>query len=152
MLEESKLFPDLDEDYISPVGSPIKSPEPGRKTAEKAPEPEPGPEDEEDDDDYDLREELEELKQELRGRKFGKRDRGGRGRRGGGRGRAGSREEPVVRDLGDALSNLYSAVRGLDAEEEEDVDYSPLDEVHDLLDKSTAAGAQGLEACALPIT
>lgn len=146
LLEESKLFPDLDEDYISPVGSPIKSPEPGRKTAEKAPEPEPGPEDEEeDDDDYDLREELEELKQELRGRKFGKRDRGGRGRRGGGRGRRrGSREEPVVRDLGDALSNLYSAVRGLDAEEEEDVDYSPLDEVHDLLDEITAARSAGV--------
>ena len=32
LLEDSKLFPDLDEDYISPVSSPVKSPEPGRKT------------------------------------------------------------------------------------------------------------------------
>lgn len=139
LLEESKLFPDIDDDYISPT--PVKSPEPGRKAETKAPEPEPEEEDPEDEEDeeYDLREELEELKEELRGRRGGRgrnRDRGGRGRRSEGRSLSGIDREPV-RDMGDALTSLYSAVRGLDYEED-DGDYAEVDEIRDLLGEISA--------------
>lgn len=146
MLEESNLFPDLDEDYISPMRAPVvKSPEPGRK---ETPEPEPEEakiEDDIDDDDEDeeinLREELEELKQELRGRSGGRRGNRSDRRRGQPMDRR-RRSESPVRDIGDALSNLYSSVRGLDDDlEDEEIEYAEIDEIRDLISEiSTQTG------------
>ncbi len=133
LLEESKLFPDLDDDYITPM-APVKSPDRSRTPEpEPVPEAEPEPDDDDaQDESYNLREELEEIKQELRGRS-------GRGSRRGSRGdrrqdrRRRSDDDPV-RDMGDALSSLYSAVRGLDQEPEvDDRDYADVDEIRDLL-------------------
>lgn len=151
LLEESNLFPDLDEDYITPPATPVKSPEPGHK-----PEPKPEPEkardddpedDDDDDDDYDIREELEELKQELRGRSGGRRgSRGDRRRRSGSRDRRSARDTKV-RDIGDALSNLYSSVRGIQDDEEDDAEYAEIDEIRSLLSEiSRQSGDQPVRA------
>lgn len=140
LLEESNLFPDIDEDYISPM-TPVKSPEPSRK-AEPEPEAKDSEEEyEEGDEQYDLRQEIEDLKEELRGRKFSRRDRSSRGRREASSRRRNRDDEPVS-DIGEALSSLYSSVRGLDLEPDEE-DYAEIDEIRDLLSEISTARSGG---------
>ena len=152
LLEDSKIFPDLDEDYLSPSATvsarqivnedPKKvEPEPEEEVEEEKAEVEEDESEEEIADDREvLLEELRELKQELKGRdgrKTGRRssDRSA-DRRGGGR--AATRRASGRRGSGEASSigDIFSTVRSLMEEEPEygeDQDFIEVDEIQGLL-------------------
>ncbi|MGK0396502.1 MAG: diguanylate cyclase (GGDEF)-like protein [Candidatus Azotimanducaceae bacterium] len=158
LLEDSQLFPDIDEDYITPMASRDRSPERGKapepekkveQTAAQKTEQKDGTEDDADElaEDFDLREELEELRNEVRGRSRSQSSgrasdgasqrRGGRGRRNSDPGNGGRK------DIGQAISSLYSTVRGLvsrDAPQSDyDGDFADFDDIRELLTKMEPA-------------
>ena len=157
LLEDSQLFPDIDDDYITPMASPIKTPEPSKpekgKDKDKDKETAEGkdePEVDDDDDDFDLREELKELRSEVRGRSRGKgRSEQSKDQRGGSGNRreSGGRRGPA--DIGHAISNLYSTVRGLvrgnEPEAEDNGDFADFDDIRELLTQiePTPGGQRG---------
>ena len=156
MLEESNLFPDLDEDYFTPSAPAAakvinKDPKALDKHEDKQKPEEARQEAEDDldddDDEIDLRRELKDLREELRGR------RSSRSRRSGGPRRAAARRERhEAPDMGEAISSVYSTMRGLSPDyaedyadyEKNDADYVDFDEVQDLLSsiKSPAGGGR----------
>ncbi|MCZ6501144.1 MAG: DUF1631 family protein [Gammaproteobacteria bacterium] len=135
LLEDTGLFPDLDEDFISPTRAI------GGKPEAKKEEDDEKPEAVEEDDDYEDEEELSDLKDELREElKRRRRQRSARGSRSS-RVSERPRQRPRKADTGSAISNLYSTVRDLLGPEEdqyvdyefEDEDYVELEEMQGLL-------------------
>ena len=145
LMEESGVFPELEDDYITPTAATPK------KEEEKASEPEPledeeieeddFEEDEEDDEDYE-----EERTSQRRRRSSSRRRRPGPEPKPPRRRRRRSEPEPEEKpepldDVGDAIRSIYSSVRGLmgakgglpEEEYSDDDDYFEDDEVHDLL-------------------
>lgn len=157
LLEDSRIFPDLDDDYISPSATvssrqiinddPKAIEEKVEEEAELEVEPEPldlevVEEEPVADDREVLLEELRELKEELKGRdgrKTGRRSSDQAGdRRSGGASRAATRRASGRRSAGEASSigDIFSTVRNLmsrEPEYEDDQDYIEIDEVQDLL-------------------
>jgi len=139
LLEDTGLFPELDDDYVSPSTRVTED-----KPEAKKEEADGKPEAVEDDDAYeDDEEELSDLQDKLR--KELKRRRSQRSPR---RSRSSGvaerpRQRPRKADTGSAISNLYSTVRDLlgpsedhyvdDEFEEEDEDYVELEEMQELL-------------------
>ena len=157
LLEDSQLFPEIDEDYITPMSRPIvKSPE---REAPASPEPEADSHDQDeetvdDDDDFDLREEVKGLREELRGRSgqgarsTNRSSSQGNSRRESGDRRQGGDRRPAggkAADIGEAISRLFSTVSGLGRrqEPESDVDYADFDDVRELLTKIQPAQEGG---------
>lgn len=136
LLEDSQLFPDIDDDYITPMSTPVKKPDPPSPEPEKAEKLEE-PEEEAEDNDFDLREELKDLRNEVRGRARARSQTktGGAPRRDGDRRENGGRRGPA--DIGHAISNLYSTVRGLgrgnEAEPNDATDYADFEDIRELL-------------------
>ncbi len=156
LLEESELFPDLDEDYIAPASVPEE-----KKEEEKKPEPEPEaveeeePEEEFEDEEDDYEDDFEDEYEEPRPRRRRRSAPPPQSRRRGSRRRPSRRmeaPEPMeempprrqapVDDVGDAIRSIYSSVRDLMGQKgeidyaddyEEDADYFETEEVQDLL-------------------
>lgn len=152
LLEDSQLFPEIDEDYITPMASrakprePAKVPEPVKKPdpkTERKAEQDRKAEDDTDElaDDFDLREELKELRNEVRGRSSnqtsGRASNGSAQRRGGGGRRNSDAGNEGRKDIGQAISNLYSTVRGLvsrnEPQPDEGGDFADFDDIRQLL-------------------
>jgi diguanylate cyclase (GGDEF)-like protein len=146
LLEDSQLFPDIDDDYITPMSRPVQARQ-AEKSAEKPlPEPEAIADEEKDekgdkedeDSDFDLREEVRELREELRGRaRVGSRSNSGStsgspSRRSSGTSRGASREPS---DIGEAISRLYSTVSSFSQHDEPaaDTEYADFQDVRELL-------------------
>ena len=127
ILEESNLFPDYDEDYITPT--PVTSRAPDKKESKRTPEPEENEGDEED-EEKDIRTEIKELRNELRGQ-------GNVAARHGFTNDGLVRHEPV--DIGEAIGSIYSTVQQLASIESgkstanTEADYVGIEEVQDLL-------------------
>lgn len=130
LIEESGVFPDLDDDDYIAAG-PVVRDRPGdaeQEAPEPAPEPEPEPEPEvdeddagdEDDDDADLRSQIEELREQLKDRTANR----GRNRRQ--PERTAERRPPARRekrtDIGETISTIYSTVRDLMGQRDDDYD------------------------------
>lgn len=145
LLEDSQLFPDIDEDYITPMSRPVRSPEPAKP---EVPKPEAAKEaaavspEADDDEDFDLREEVKGLRDQLRNKLRG----GSRsssaapaprsGRSGGGHSEGGRRRDSrEPSDIGEAISRLYSTISSFGRKEElaPDEDYADFDDVRALL-------------------
>ncbi len=145
LLEESGLFPDLDDDYITP-----SSPEPG-STEEESTSEEIEDDAIEDESPVDDEEELEnlqnELRDELKRRREGatrdsgdaRPDRTSTNRQGSNRGSAGQRQRSAVAS---SISDIYSTVRNLISSHQDEIegdngdqDFVELDEVQGLLEQ-----------------
>jgi len=165
LLEDSQLFPDIDDDYITPMASrgssreSAKSTEPEKKAqleaeleAQQKAEQKRAADDAGDElpEDFDLREELKELRNEVRGRSSsqrpGRSSNGGAQRRsnanssgnfsaGGARNNGADKGGP--RDIGQAISSLYSTVRGLvsrnEPQSDNGDDFAGFDDIRELL-------------------
>lgn len=148
LLEDSELFPEIDEDYIIPIPSRATSPERAKALGSGK----KGNAVDADDlaEDFDLREELKELRNEVRGRSSsqssGQSNQSGSQRRtsgkrfssnsGAGRNNGGT-DTNGPRDIGEAISNLYSTVRGLVTRDEPQPDsdggFADFDDIRELL-------------------
>ena len=153
LMEDSGVFPELDEDYIAPTGvdrgkSEEKAPvadEPEEIEEEEEVKPEPQPEPEPEDDDFDDGYE-EELPRRTSRRRASSSSRRRSSRRPSERLES-HRPAPAPRrrsdDVGDAIRNMYSSVRELMGakggvaddyyEDGQDYEYFEADEVQDLL-------------------
>ncbi len=164
LLEDSGLFPDIDEDYISPTRRPAEDAEEAVEEEDEIEEIEEEIEEEIDEeiedeaeDEVEEEEQLRELENELKEglrRRRGERDSGrgreprrrreapSRGRRPG----SGGRERAPPRDVGEAISSIYGTVRelmgGYDDYDEDDDAYVERDEMEDLLQQLQVAARE----------
>lgn len=136
LLEETGLFPDLDDDYISSSTTKVKESEAKKEEGEEKSEVI-----EEDDSRNDDEEELLDLQGELREELKRRRSQRSAGRRRGSRVRERPRQRPRKADTGSAISNLFSTVRDLLGRDDdqyadddfEDGDFVELEEMQGLL-------------------